>query len=68
MKNKTSLIIYAVIATGFCLMSFTNFFDTFHLENFFSHLGALIGLSIAALVLITMDKSIIEELVKHIED
>lgn len=68
MKNKTSLIIYAVIATGFCLLSFTNFFESFHLEHFFSHLGALIGLCIATLVLVTMAKSIIEEIVKNIQN
>ena len=56
MKIKISYIVYVVIATIFAGLSiFTDIFET-------SHLGLLIGLLIAASVLIGIAKSLIKEL------
>lgn len=63
MKSKISYIVYVVIATIVAGLSiFTDIFETLHFEAIFSHLGLMIGLLIAASVLIGIAKSLIKEL------
>ncbi|MGT2803095.1 hypothetical protein SAMN02910293_00674 [Streptococcus henryi] len=63
MKNKPSLIIYALIGSTFAGLSvFTNLFEIVRFESIFSHMGQFIGVLISASILISITKSIIKEL------
>lgn len=63
MKHKTSVMIYGIIASVFAGLSlFTDIFETFNVEVFFSWMGYLIGGLISLSVLIGMVKSLLKEL------
>ena len=61
MKNKSSIIIYAVIAAIFSGLSlFTDVFDHLRIDTIFSHFGLLLGLAISASVLLNIAKGFIQ--------
>lgn len=63
MKHKNSVMIYGIIASVFAGLSlFTDIFETFNVEVFFSSMGYLIGGLISLSVLIGMVKSLLKEL------
>ena len=63
MKIKISYIVYVLIATIFAGYSIlTDIKETIHYQAIYSHLGLMIGLLIAASVLIGITKSLIKEL------